>query len=401
MPTTERAFPIAFRALAVTSAVVALAWFVPAAAAVEDPPTAAEVREARERADQLLDELGRLRSELAEIQDRLARASARVEQQEGLLAETEAELLDTQQRLRETRERYEAIIEQLSARAREAFILGPGSSVEVLLGATSLADLSDRIVYVDAVAEADAGLANEAANLRAQLEAQEARLEELRAERERRLAATQAERDAVLADLERQRELTAQIAARTADAKALAAQLAKDRRQYLRELAAQQAAGGHAPIPLPAAYRGILKVCPVGTPRGFGDGFGAPRYVGGYHPHRGVDIVAPEGTPVYAPFDGYARDASNIYGGTAVIVEGRYGYVYNAHLGRITKLGPVSAGDVIGTVSSTGLAGGTTPHNHFEFHPRVIPSNWIVSAYGYAVIDTAINPYPLLVAACG
>ncbi len=78
----------------------------------------------------------------------------------------------------------------------------------------------------------------------------------------------------------------------------------------------------------------MLEVCPVAQPRGFGDGFGAPRYVGGYHPHRGVDIVAPEGTPVYAPFDGTARDATNLYGGTSVIVDGPFGYVYNAHLGR-------------------------------------------------------------------
>jgi murein DD-endopeptidase MepM/ murein hydrolase activator NlpD len=139
----------------------------------------------------------------------------------------------------------------------------------------------------------------------------------------------------------------------------------------------------------------------VDQPRAFGDGFGAPRYVGGFHPHRGVDIVAPEGTPVRATFDGFATDATNALGGTAVKVAGTYGTTYNAHLGSIVKLGSVHAGDVIGTVSSTGIAGGTTPHDHFEFWPNVVPSDWIVSYYGYAVIDGAINPYPLLVDACG
>jgi murein DD-endopeptidase MepM/ murein hydrolase activator NlpD len=56
---------------------------------------------------------------------------------------------------------------------------------------------------------------------------------------------------------------------------------------------------------------------------------------------------------------------------------------------------------VIGYVSSTGLAGGSTPHNHFEFWPNVIPANWPQSYYGYSQIDGAINPYPMLVAACG
>ena len=117
-------------------------------------------------------------------------------------------------------------------------------------------------------------------------------------------------------------------------------------------------------------------------PRGFGDGFGAPRYVGGYHLHKGVDIVAPMGTPIYATFDGVASDATNIYGGTAVYVQGKYGSTYNAHMTSIAKLGPVQAGDVIGYVGSTGLAGGETNHNHFEFRPNVMPSSWPASYYG-------------------
>ncbi len=56
---------------------------------------------------------------------------------------------------------------------------------------------------------------------------------------------------------------------------------------------------------------------------------------------------------------------------------------------------------MIGYVSSTGIAGGSTPHDHFEFLPRVVPSDWSASYYGYSVIDGRINPYPLLVAACG
>ena len=67
----------------------------------------------------------------------------------------------------------------------------------------------------------------------------------------------------------------------------------------------------------------------------------------------------------------------------------------------IAKLGPVQAGDVIGYVGSTGLAGGAVNHNHFEFHPNVMPTSWPASYYGYSIIDDAINPYPLLVAACG
>ena len=56
------------------------------------------------------------------------------------------------------------------------------------------------------------------------------------------------------------------------------------------------------------------------------------------------------------------------------------------------------AGDVIGYVGDTGDAVGT-PHDHFEFHPNVMPApgTWPESAYGYAIIEDAVNPYPLLV----
>jgi murein DD-endopeptidase MepM/ murein hydrolase activator NlpD len=154
-------------------------------------------------------------------------------------------------------------------------------------------------------------------------------------------------------------------------------------------------------VPLPDDWKGVFERCPVDQPRGFGDGFGAPRYVGGYHLHKGIDIVAPQGTPIIATFDGTASDATNIYGGTAVYVSGRFGSTYNAHMTSIAKLGPVRAGDVIGYVGSTGLAGGEVNHNHFEFRPNVMPSSWPASYYGYSIIDDAINPYPLLVEACG
>ena len=145
---------------------------------------------------------------------------------------------------------------------------------------------------------------------------------------------------------------------------------------------------------------GAFRVCPVDAPKVVTDSFGAPRYVGGYHPHKGDDIMAPAGTPIRAPFDGVARDATNSIGGISVIVQGSTGWVYNAHMSQMGTLGSVQAGDIVGYVGMTGASGAGVNHNHFEYHPNVTPTSWPESAYGYAIIDDAVNPYPLLASVC-
>jgi murein DD-endopeptidase MepM/ murein hydrolase activator NlpD len=100
----------------------------------------------------------------------------------------------------------------------------------------------------------------------------------------------------------------------------------------------------------------------------------------------GIDVFAPAGTPIRAPFAGVAEDATNAVGGLGVEGFGPHGFVYNAYLSALGKLGPVRAGDVVGFVGATGNARGTHLHDHFEWH----------SGGGEAV-----DPYPALVEACG
>ena len=109
------------------------------------------------------------------------------------------------------------------------------------------------------------------------------------------------------------------------------------------------------------------------SPSTFGDGFGAPRYAGGFHLHAGVDVLADYYTPIHAPFDGVAKKSYNTLGGNSEYVYGAQGYVYNAHLSRYSdnSTGPVKAGEIIGFVGDTGDAIGT-PHDHFEWHPNTI-----------------------------
>jgi murein DD-endopeptidase MepM/ murein hydrolase activator NlpD len=147
---------------------------------------------------------------------------------------------------------------------------------------------------------------------------------------------------------------------------------------------------------------GVFRRCPVPGLSSRGDNFGVwvrlPKVP--VHLHQGIDIMAPTGSPILAPFDGVATSGVGVLGGNTVIVNGPLGWVYNAHLSAFSEHsnGPVHAGDVIGYVGATGDAQGS--HDHLEFHPSHIPSNWPASPYGYAVIGTAIDPNLLLDAVC-
>jgi murein DD-endopeptidase MepM/ murein hydrolase activator NlpD len=130
---------------------------------------------------------------------------------------------------------------------------------------------------------------------------------------------------------------------------------------------------------------GIFSVCPVRGPRLIEDNFGVIIRLPGVpvHVHQGDDIVAPLGTPVVAPFAGYASIDDSVLGGMGVKVTGRRGYVFQAHLESLGQLGWVKAGTIVGYVGETGDAFG--PHDHFEWHPNGGP---------------AVDPNPFLLAVC-
>jgi murein DD-endopeptidase MepM/ murein hydrolase activator NlpD len=376
------------RAAIALLALTLAAAFVPGGAAAA--PSKQEVANAKAKVAALENKIAREQKQLAAIGASLSQVSEEVVQAQDQLAAIQKDLLHTQENLDAAQAQYDAVVERLNARAHQAFIDGPGTNLEFILGATSLTDLSDRVTFLDAVQQSDADLATEVQNLKNKLTATADRQKKLQIKEASVLADVRAKKAQVQASFDQQQTLLGQI---HADEQAAKASFDKKKKQYAKWLKAQSAL---------TFGNGILKVCPVDQPRSFGDGFGAPRYSGGFHLHMGDDILAPLGTPIRAPFDGVAQSSYNTLGGNSEYVTGATGYVYNAHLDHYSDKsdGPVKAGDIIGYVGWTGDAYGGVYHDHFEYHPNVIPDNWPASAYGYAEINGAINPYPLLVAAC-
>jgi murein DD-endopeptidase MepM/ murein hydrolase activator NlpD len=105
--------------------------------------------------------------------------------------------------------------------------------------------------------------------------------------------------------------------------------------------------------------------------------------LGGRRKHKGIDLAAPTGTPVYATADGIVDRAEwfSSYGlyveiGHGAELETRY-----AHMSRlaVAEGQRVNKGDVIGYVGSTGRS--TGPHLHYEVR----------------IAGIAVNPIPYMV----
>lgn len=130
--------------------------------------------------------------------------------------------------------------------------------------------------------------------------------------------------------------------------------------------------------------------CPLDGPVQFVNDWGFPRSDG--RSHEGTDLFARRGTPVVAMADGIVDGVSRHdvgLGGLTVTYTVDDHRIYNAHLSAVAdglEAGaPVHAGQVIGTVGTSGNARGTPPHNHLGvYRPDGAP----------------VNPYPIVRLAC-
>lgn len=113
-------------------------------------------------------------------------------------------------------------------------------------------------------------------------------------------------------------------------------------------------------------------------------GFGMQRYINGRlaYRHKGIDIAAPEGTPVRAAASGVvslADDSFILHGQTVIIDHGHGIATLYIHLSQIqVEEGAwVGQGQVVGRVGASGVA--TGPHLHFgvyAYHEAVDPFFW-------------------------
>lgn len=155
-----------------------------------------------------------------------------------------------------------------------------------------------------------------------------------------------------------------------------------------RALEAARRAGGAAGVG-PGLTPGFI--CPMDpAASSFINDWGFPR--SGGRTHRGNDLFAPRGQPVYAVADGAVSLRQGGRGGIALWLSADYGVDYyyahlNGYASGISSGVRVAKGQVIGYNGNTGNARTTPPHVHFQLHPGGRTSR-------------PVNPFQTLVRAC-
>jgi murein DD-endopeptidase MepM/ murein hydrolase activator NlpD len=267
--------------------------------------------------------------------------------------------------------RLDVLRPRLVARSRMSRM----SSLRLIAGSGSLSDISRRRYLLDRILARDAALLRETQALKDARE--EARSQQETAATRVAALATQAtqRRDEAARRQEEQEQLLRSIRGEKSLHARAAAEAAQQEKKLSMLLMGLEPETSSAPRGF-AALRGRL---PLPAPGPIETGYGRvvdPRFKT-VTQHPGLDIRAPEGTPVRAVASGKVAHAGWFRGyGNIVIVDHGDGYhTLVAHLGSMrTAVGEeVEAGSVLGTVGDTGSLKGA--FLYFEIRERQRPVN--------------------------
>jgi peptidoglycan LD-endopeptidase LytH len=291
---------------------------------------------------------------------------------------TTEEIEDTQAAIADAEQRMARLRVHLEGMARSAYQMGALSTIDLLLSADSFAEFSDRMVFLDRIAQDDADFITRVNVIAEELRREREDLQRLKVEQAEAKAEYQKAADLAVAKVDEALAIQAKWQDQWEDERAAAAAAAATA-----AAAAAAPTGGGGPSTIPAVGGGALQACPA-PGSSFTDTFGAPR--SGGRSHQGVDMMGNYGMPIYAAQSGsVTRSSSSLGGLQAYVYAGNGDYTFYAHLqGYAGSAGQVSAGALIGYMGDTGNASGS-PHLHFEYHPGG---------------GAAVNPTPHVAAVC-
>lgn len=323
-----------------------------------------------------------LDNDLAEIQQKISELNGKIAVKEGEILETEEEL---EAAVAKQDEQYAA----MKMRIQMTYEQNDDHYLEMILSAESFGDLLNKLDYIQSVSDYDDRKMQEYTLIRQYVEAckkeldaekevldaakvsvqkEEASLEQLIADKEAEIVAKQSDIGSKAAAIE---EYEADIRAQNELIASLEAAVAEERKRIAEENGRKLTYdGGVFCFPAPSYTR---------ISEEYGDRIhpilGVPQF------HNGIDIAAPNGSPILAAYDGevVAAAYSGSMGNYVMIDHGDSLYTVYMHASAlyVSKGDLVAKGEQIAAVGSTGRS--TGPHLHFS----VRKNGGYVSPWGY------------------
>ena len=311
-----------------------------------------------------------LQGEIQATQDRLDRAQSSLDRQKNELLEVRDRLEVARDRLARLRSELATARRLLAARLVEIYKSDTPDALTVVLEADGFEDLLERTAFLERISDQDREITDRVRGLRDQAEDQAVELAEL--EEREQLAAERIlrERDQIASAQGQLVSSRDQLASARADKRGALAQVRSQKQDAMEDLASLEAEQ--------ARVAGALQGAPALGPVQQGSGqliwpvsgpitgvFGEQRPG---HLHAGVDIAAPEGTPIRAADSGRVAIAGWVGGyGNYTCVQHTASmstcYGHQSRFGTSTGAS-VQQGQVIGYVGNTGNSFGA--HLHFE-----------------------------------
>ena len=361
--------------------------------------------------DAIMQQKAVIEQQIALLQDEITNVNEQIAAYSLLIADKQDELEEAESHLA-----YLTDMHKKRLRAMEE--QGPLSYWSVIFKANSFSDLLDRVIMVKEIAAADQQRLtemNEAATAvvetQKELEAEKLALEQSRAELEasqETLAAKNAESDVLLSELVAVSEdMNALHSQFEAAEDSFLDQIAIKDQEYNKKLAEERESSRQASIQasiqesIEAAKPSIkpttgnsdggssgssssekwLKPCAysrVSSPFGYR----IHPVTGEWAMHKGVDLPAPKGTPIYASRSGYVTIATyHSTAGNYVTINHQDGYtsVYMHMTHDVVSVGEyIKAGDLIGYVGNTGRSKGYHLHFGITYNGSYVnPMNYI------------------------
>ena len=322
------------------------------------------------------DRIDRLTGEVADIRSREAAVRKRLVVKQAELDKAVAVLDTARERLARVRSHLKRALADLRQRLVAMYEMGSPDLASVLIGANGLEDLAARAEYLDRVHGMDEAVVGRVRDLRDEVQGLVTRLRKAKDKIESARDAIASEKEALTAARTALQGHQRQLIAARADREAALKKIREHEQELDGSVAAIQGkiaaelaeSGSVLPVGPIKAGSGSM-IWPVDGP--VVSGFGPRTINGSYEYHPGIDIAAPEGTPIRAAATGtvslqQSEAESGGYGNYTCLDHGGGLSTCYAHQSSFAvSLGEsVSQGEIIGYTGCTGYCFG--PHVHFE-----------------------------------